>query len=111
MQVIEKRRVLRVDLICIHGHDGDVVVFLRSSTAWRHSFTVRERPARARAQSALSVELEYALRIAGEERDFCRLPEIESVETGDAFARWPERVVRSEQDTVPCIAAHVIDKL
>jgi hypothetical protein len=27
MQVTEKRRVLRVDLICIHGHDSDVVMF------------------------------------------------------------------------------------
>ena len=34
---------------------------------------------------ALSVELEYALRIAGEKRDFCRLPEIEIFETREAF--------------------------
>src|SRR5262245_55658861 len=27
MQVAEERRVLCVDLICIHGHDGDVIVF------------------------------------------------------------------------------------
>src|SRR5262245_22371684 len=73
--------------------------------------TVRKRPARARAQAALSVELEYTLRIAGEERGFGRIPEMESVETGDAFARRPERVVRSEQDAVACIAAHVIDQI
>jgi hypothetical protein len=30
--------------------------------------------------SALSVELEYALRIAGEERCFRRFPEIENIE-------------------------------
>jgi hypothetical protein len=42
MQVTEERRVLRVDLICIHSHDGDVVVFaldrprLASFTSFRY---------------------------------------------------------------------------
>jgi hypothetical protein len=47
-------------------------------------------------KAALSVELEYAVCITGEERGCGCVPEIEGVETGDAFAGWPERVVRSE---------------
>jgi hypothetical protein len=47
-------------------------------------------------KSALSVELEYAACITGEERGRGCVPEIEGVETGDAFAGWQERVVRSE---------------
>jgi hypothetical protein len=35
-------------------------------------------------------------------------PEVKSVESRDTFARWPERVARAEQDTVACIAAHVM---
>ena len=64
----------------------------------------------ARAPISLS-ELEYALRITGEKRDFCRLPEIEIFETREAFAHRSERVVRAEHNAMPCIAAHVIDQL
>jgi hypothetical protein len=59
----------------------------------------------------LSVDREYALRIAREECSSRRLPRIESIETGDALGGRPERMVRSEQDGVPCISAHVIDQL
>jgi hypothetical protein len=68
----------------------------------------KERPARASAEVPLSVEIEDALGVAGEECGFGG-SEIESVKSGNAFSRWPERVVRAEQNAMPCIAAHVID--
>jgi len=49
------------------------------------------------------LELEYTLRIAGEKRDFCGLPEIESFETRKTFTRRPERVVRAEQNATPTL--------
>jgi hypothetical protein len=52
-----------------------------------HSFAVGEWPDRARAEAALSLEIEYTFRIAGEECSFGGLPKIESV------ARFQARLV------------------
>src|SRR5215467_6833020 len=62
-------------------------------------------------QSLPSTELEYALRIAGEKCGRGGLPEIEIVKPSDAFTCRPERVVRTEQNAVTCVSAHIFDQL
>src|SRR5262245_54839949 len=90
MKIGEEGRVLRIDLVGVHRDESDMIVPALDNPGHGSTPSWFSAGQSVRAQVLLSVELEHALRIAGEECGFGRLPEIEIFETREAFARRPE---------------------
>jgi hypothetical protein len=90
MKIGEEGGILRIDPVGVHRDESDVIVPAIDSPGHESTPSWFAAGPSTRVPLSLSVELEYALRVAGEECDFCRLTKIEIFETRQAFARRPK---------------------